>query len=285
LTGGLVPSYNGVNIVMRSVWNLLCYLPSTPLPLRLPDLSGVPSEYYDLREVFNKVRATSPSPHRPYDCAIDLLPGSSPPGGRLFSLSVPETKAMDDYINHSLAAGIIRPSSSPAGAGFFFVDKKDKSLRPCIDYCGLNDITIKNRYPLPLISSAFDQPTKPARNFLNYSCVYFSVYFWRDILLTSVPNLRPLDETGERGKTNSLLHTPRERLKESWLAHEPHGRPGNKTAGLWPPWLHCIGQLITTLHYNRACVSLQPRLESSNEDKFFLSLCLCDGWCLEAGSR
>ena len=63
---------------------------------------------------------------------------------------------MEVYITDSLAAGIIRPSSSPAGAGFFFVEKKDKSLRPCIDYRGLNDITIKNRYPLPLISSAFE---------------------------------------------------------------------------------------------------------------------------------
>lgn len=63
---------------------------------------------------------------------------------------------METYINESLAAGLIRPSSSPAGAGFFFVEKKDKSLRPCIDYRGLNDITIKNRYPLPLISSAFE---------------------------------------------------------------------------------------------------------------------------------
>jgi len=52
-------------------------------------------------------------------------------------------------------AGIIRPSSSPVGAGFFFVGKKDGSLRPCIDYRGLNSITVKNKYPLPLISSAF----------------------------------------------------------------------------------------------------------------------------------
>ena len=52
-------------------------------------------------------------------------------------------------------AGIIHPSSSPVGAGFFFISKKDKSLRPCIDYHGLNDITVKNKYPLPLISSAF----------------------------------------------------------------------------------------------------------------------------------
>ena len=63
---------------------------------------------------------------------------------------------MEDYIRDSVAAGIIRPSSSPAGAGFFFVGKKDGSLRPCIDYRGLNDITVKNRYPLPLLTSAFE---------------------------------------------------------------------------------------------------------------------------------
>ena len=61
---------------------------------------------------------------------------------------------MEEFIGESLAAGIIRPSSSPVGAGFFFVSKKDGSLRPCIDYRGLNDITVKNKYPLPLISSA-----------------------------------------------------------------------------------------------------------------------------------
>ena len=54
----------------------------------------------------------------------------------------------------------IRPSSSPAGAGFFFVSKKDGSLRLCIDYRGLNGITVKNRYPIPLISSAFSSLQK-----------------------------------------------------------------------------------------------------------------------------
>lgn len=78
--------------------------------------------------------------HCPHDCAIDLLAGSFPPKGRLYSLSTLETQSIDS----SLATGIIRPSSSPAGAGFFFVGKKDESLCPCIEYRGLNDITVKN---------------------------------------------------------------------------------------------------------------------------------------------
>ena len=130
--------------------------PTSGSPEEFPDLSAVPREYMNLKTVFSKSRASSLPPHRPYDCCIDLLPGTSPPRGRLFSLSRPETDAMTVYIRESLAAGIIRPSSSPAGAGFFFVGKKDGSLRPCIDYRGLNDITIKNRYPLPLMSSAFE---------------------------------------------------------------------------------------------------------------------------------
>ncbi|KAI3370379.1 hypothetical protein L3Q82_024467, partial [Scortum barcoo] len=48
---------------------------------------------------------------------------------------------MEKYIRESLAAGIIRPSKAPLGASFFFVEKKDATLRPCIDYRGLNNIT------------------------------------------------------------------------------------------------------------------------------------------------
>ncbi len=58
------------------------------------------------------------------------------------------------YIEEELAKGFIRPSTSPTSAGFFFV-KKDGGLRPCIDY--LNDITIKYRYPLPLVPAALEQ--------------------------------------------------------------------------------------------------------------------------------
>ncbi len=92
-------------------------------------LSNVPKEYLDLKEVFSKSRAASLPPHRPYDCAIDLVPGMSPPKGRLYSLSAPEREAMEKYISDSLAAGLIRPSSSPAGAGFFFL--WGKRMVPC----------------------------------------------------------------------------------------------------------------------------------------------------------
>ena len=108
--------------------------------------------YSDLAEVFSKQIANILPPHQLYDCSIDLYPGTIPPRGSLYSLSAPESKAMREYIREALASGFIRPSTSPTGAGFFFVSKKDGGLRPCIDYRGLNNITVKNRYPLPLMN-------------------------------------------------------------------------------------------------------------------------------------
>ncbi|KAL0202442.1 hypothetical protein M9458_000460, partial [Cirrhinus mrigala] len=104
-----------------------------------------------------KEKATQLPPHRPCDCAIELLPGTMPTRGRVFLLSQPETESMKQYIEEELAKGFIRPSTSPASARFFFVKKKDGSLRPCIDYRSLNDITVKYRYPLPLVPSALEQ--------------------------------------------------------------------------------------------------------------------------------
>uniref|UniRef100_A0A3B3HWK5 ribonuclease H n=1 Tax=Oryzias latipes TaxID=8090 RepID=A0A3B3HWK5_ORYLA len=124
------------------------------------DLSGIPHCYHDLKAVFSKTKASALPPHRPYDCAINLLPGAPLPKGRLFNLSGPEKTAMEEYIQEALSLGHIRPSSSPVGAGFFFVEKKDKSLRPCIDYRELNQITIKDKYSLPLITSVFDSVQK-----------------------------------------------------------------------------------------------------------------------------
>ncbi|KAL0157255.1 hypothetical protein M9458_048501, partial [Cirrhinus mrigala] len=117
----------------------------------------IPTEYQDLLEAFSTAKATELPPHRPGDCAIDLMPGALPPRGRVFPLSQPESEAMERYIEEELAKGFIRPSTSPASAGFFFVKKKDGGLRPCIDYRALNEVTVKYRYPLPLVPPALDQ--------------------------------------------------------------------------------------------------------------------------------
>ena len=118
----------------------------TPQREESPNLAKVPREYHDLVGVFCKSRATSLPPQRPYDCAIELQLGATPPRGRIFSLSCPEREAMEKYLTESLAAGIIRLSSSLAGGGFFFVGKKDGTLRPCIDYRGINAMMVRNHY-------------------------------------------------------------------------------------------------------------------------------------------
>ncbi|KAI2664082.1 Transposon Tf2-6 polyprotein [Labeo rohita] len=137
-----------------------CVTPAPQLPTKpssSPPSSSIPHEYHDLLEAFSTVRATELPPHRPGDCAIELMPGAIPPRGRIFPLSQPESEAMENYIKEELAKGFIRPSTSPVSAGFFFVKKKDGGLRPCIDYRSLNEVTVKYRYPLPLVPPALEQ--------------------------------------------------------------------------------------------------------------------------------
>ncbi len=117
----------------------------------------VPSCYAPFSDIFCPKRASKLPPHRPWDCAIDLLPGEPVPRGRIYPLSIPEQKAMEEYIEEALEQEYIRPSTSPAASSFFFVAKKNGGLRPCIDYRALNKITVKFRYPLPLVPAALEQ--------------------------------------------------------------------------------------------------------------------------------
>ncbi|KAK3566009.1 hypothetical protein QTP86_024197 [Hemibagrus guttatus] len=116
----------------------------------------IPTCYAPFSDVFCPKRASKLPPHQPWDCAIDLLPGKPVPRGRIYPLFIPEEKAMDEYIKEALAQGHIRPSTSPAASSFFFMAKKDGGLRPCIDYRALNRITVKFRYPLPLVPAALE---------------------------------------------------------------------------------------------------------------------------------
>jgi hypothetical protein len=117
----------------------------------------VPPQYHDYLDVFSKSSADTLPPHRPYDHAIDIKEGTNPPFGPIYSLSEPELKALASWLKENLSKGFIRPSQSSAGAPILFVKKKDGSLRLCVDYRGLNTITHRNRYPLPLIHESLDR--------------------------------------------------------------------------------------------------------------------------------
>lgn len=142
--------------------NLICLLRSSILPgsesEELATLSQmIPVAYHNFLDVFSKANADQLPPHRPYDHRIPLQPGITPPFGPIYSLSEAEQKALKDYLEDNLAKGFIAPSESPAASPILFVKKKDGSLRLCVDYRRLNNITIKNRYPLPLISDLLDR--------------------------------------------------------------------------------------------------------------------------------
>ena len=88
---------------------------------------------------------------------IDLEDGKQLPYGPIYSLGLVELETLKTYIKTHLKTGFIRPSKSPAGAPILFDKKSDGSLRLCVDYRGLNNLTIKNRYPLPLIGESLDR--------------------------------------------------------------------------------------------------------------------------------
>ena len=120
----------------------------------------VPKDYHEFLPLFKKAVAEVLPPHRSYDHKIPLKEGFTPPFGPLYSLSKPELQALRQWIDENLSKGFIRASSSPAGAPILFVKKKDDSLRLCVDYRGLNEGTIKNRYPLSLIRETLMQLSK-----------------------------------------------------------------------------------------------------------------------------
>jgi hypothetical protein len=94
---------------------------------------------------------------RDIEFLIELLPGTSPISKRPYRMPVNELVELRKQIAELEAKGFIRPSSSPWGAPVLFVEKKDGAQRMCDDYRSLNEVTIKNKYPLPWIEDLFDQ--------------------------------------------------------------------------------------------------------------------------------
>ncbi|KAA3465687.1 DNA/RNA polymerases superfamily protein [Gossypium australe] len=96
-------------------------------------------------------------PDREVEFGIDLLPGTAPVSIAPCRMAPKELVELKAQIQELLDRGFIRPIVSPWGALVLFVKKKDGTMRMCIDYCQLNKLTIKNKYPLPRIDDLFDQ--------------------------------------------------------------------------------------------------------------------------------
>ena len=90
-------------------------------------------------------------PDREVEFVIELMPGTAPISKCPYRMPPNELKELKEQLKILLDKGFIRPSSSPWGYPALFVKKKDDSLRMCVDYCPLNEVTVKNKYSLPRI--------------------------------------------------------------------------------------------------------------------------------------
>ena len=117
----------------------------------------VPEQYHNFLPLFTKKGADKLPPHRYVDHEIPLEADKKPPMGRMYFMSATELQEIRKWIEENPSKGFIRASSSFCALPILFVKKKDGSLRLCVDYRALNDITIKDRYPLPCIEETLNQ--------------------------------------------------------------------------------------------------------------------------------
>src|SRR5260221_12518535 len=110
-------------------------------------LSGEPQEYHEFCDVFSGEKANMLAPHWPYNLKINLEEGAKPFHGPIYLLSPLELTVLREFLEENIWNGFIHPSKSPWGSPVLFVKKKDGSLHLCIDFCALNRVTEKDRYP------------------------------------------------------------------------------------------------------------------------------------------
>ena len=111
----------------------------------------IPTWCTDFKDVFSEKTHETLPPHRPYDHVINLKPDFTPKIAKIYSLNPAKKITCKEFVQEHLKTGRIVPSKSPQASPFFFVPKKDGTLRPCQDYHYLNSFTIRDAYPLPLI--------------------------------------------------------------------------------------------------------------------------------------
>jgi hypothetical protein len=121
--------------------------------------AAVPTKFLDILRAFTDI-FTEPDglpPHRAADHAIPLLPRAKPPNIRPYRMSHHQKNIIEAIIKQMLLKGEIQPSNSPYSSPVILVMKKDKSWRLCVDFRSLNNMTIKNRFPIPVIEDLLDE--------------------------------------------------------------------------------------------------------------------------------
>ncbi|XP_053568388.1 uncharacterized protein LOC128657974 [Bombina bombina] len=179
-----------------------------------PSTNVLPEQYQDFHDVFSIKEAESLPPHRPYDCPIDLLPGSSVPYGHVYSLSEPELAQLKTYIDDNLRKGFIRPSTSPAGAGFTW----DSEAQHAFD-------ELKNAFTSEPILKLPD-PTLQYILEVDASDYAIAVNLFVKKMEKEIENLTP------RQESDNLEPRERKALKELMLARGLVMKPADKGGNL-----------------------------------------------------
>jgi Reverse transcriptase (RNA-dependent DNA polymerase) len=135
-----------------------------------PDLTPeqlVPLEYYKYLDIFNEDKANQFPDTQPWNHKIEIKSGFKPKSFKTYNLTPEEQIKLDKFLKENLDKEYIKLSQSPMASSFFFVKRKDGKLWPCQDYWYLNDWTVRNAYPLPLISEIMDK-IKGAKFFIKF---------------------------------------------------------------------------------------------------------------------
>ena len=135
------------------------------------------AEYLDFADVFSPDLVSELPKHNGINNhAIKLVDSQEPLYGPIYSMGPVELKTLKTDIETNLANEFIKPSKSPASAPILFGRKSDGSLRLCVNYRDLNNLTIKNRYPLPLIGESLDRLGRVKRfTQLDFTSAYYQM--------------------------------------------------------------------------------------------------------------
>ena len=118
----------------------------------------IPCLYQEFQSVYEVQYSDELPTHHAFHHAIDMVVGKEPPWGAIYALSEKELVVLREYLDTMLASGKIRSSKSPAGAPILFVPMTEGTgFRLCVDYRGLNNVTILNQYSLPLMNELRDR--------------------------------------------------------------------------------------------------------------------------------